>query len=98
MGRWEVTDEAVNVAMSDLRQKTLTRQNSSGRRNIMKVLDRDVERLGHVMLAEQQRQAEDLRVRMAVAGVTEGAIKKEMAMDTIQVPGHIPAAHPPHRT
>ena len=35
MGRWEVTDEAVDVAMTELRTQTIKRENTAGRRDIL---------------------------------------------------------------
>jgi len=69
MGQWEVSNEAVNMAMAELRE-----QSDEGAQDIMKLLEEDVQRLQHIMVEEQRRQAEDLTTRLMANGIDVGAI------------------------
>jgi len=69
MGQWEVSNEAVNMAMAELRE-----QSDEGSQDIMKLLEEDVQRLQHIMVEEQRRQAEDLTTRLMANGIDVGAI------------------------
>lgn len=51
MGQWEVSNEAVNIAMTELRN-----QDDAGAGDIMKCLESDVARLQSIMFDEQRRQ------------------------------------------
>eukprot|EP00327_Prymnesium_parvum_P006600 CAMPEP_0182806980 /NCGR_PEP_ID=MMETSP0006_2-20121128/5888_1 /TAXON_ID=97485 /ORGANISM="Prymnesium parvum, Strain Texoma1" /LENGTH=1608 /DNA_ID=CAMNT_0024932631 /DNA_START=18 /DNA_END=4844 /DNA_ORIENTATION=- len=69
MGQWEVSNEAVNIAMTELRN-----QDDAGADDIMKRLEADVARLQTIMFAEQRRQAEDLSTRLLAHGIDAGAL------------------------
>lgn len=55
MGQWEVSNEAVNIAMTELRN-----QDDAGSGDIMKSLEEDVARLQVIMVDEQRRQVHKL--------------------------------------
>ena len=67
MGQWEVSNEAVNLAMTELRE-----QSDEGSQDIMKLLDDDITRLQNIMIEEQRRQAEDLSTRLLANGIDVG--------------------------
>jgi len=69
MGQWEVSNEAVNIAMTELRA-----QDDSGSGDIMKLLDDDVARLQHIMVDEQRRQSEELATRLLANGIEVGSM------------------------
>jgi len=69
MGQWEVSNEAVNIAMTELRN-----QDDAGSSDMMKLLDDDVSRLQATMVEEQRRQAEDLSTRLLANGIDVGVI------------------------
>jgi len=71
MGQWEVSNEAVNIAMTELRT-----QDDSGSQDIMKKLDDDVGRLQTIMVDEQRRQVEDLSTRLLANGIDVGVLNQ----------------------
>ena len=84
MGQWEVPEAAVAQALTEMRSAAAA--TSSRTSGIVSTLDADVERLGRLMLDEQQRQAEELNLALAAklqAAVGDN-IKEVMGMDAIQ--------------
>ena len=76
MGKWEVSDDAVNEMMTNMRLDD--DDDESGEQKVERILgalDDDVHRLGKTLSEESTRQAADLESQLVLAGVEEGRIR-----------------------